>query len=250
MTEPKDTWTLIPAWALSNDELTLTDSVLIGLITGLSGNDEGVCYAGNRYLAKRCKCSDKNITRILAKLESMGLIGRNIIRGPDRQVEKRLLWIIPPPLQEITPPSTLEEVLQHTSDPSPSTLVIDRNTNGSIKEGECEGSHPLEDHFLKKGSNDDWEQLPQAVNCGRRPLVKYPDILLSNTELERILQVHNENGIASEPVFQKVQSKLKTKGACGESTSRIDANLWLTGWAMTEVSNEMRSANYLAKSGG
>lgn len=70
-------YSVIPAPLLNDDRLSDAAVLLYALISQLT-NANGECYASNAYLAKRRKCSERSITRIVAILESTGYINTAI----------------------------------------------------------------------------------------------------------------------------------------------------------------------------
>lgn len=104
------------------------------------------------------------------------------------------------------------------------------------------------------------ENDSRFINCGRRPMRKYPEIWLTLHDLVEARRQLDEAGIPPDKlwmVFSKVAAKLRTKIESGESVLNINPFLWLIGWAKKEALDELkssldleRSQNYLKKAKG
>ena len=70
---------VIPSEVFEDDTLDHSEKMFYGLLSGIAWND-GFCYAGNPYLAKRMKVSDRTIKNWIEKLEECGYIRRETTR--------------------------------------------------------------------------------------------------------------------------------------------------------------------------
>tara|TARA_R100000951_G_scaffold110205_1_gene108016 strand:- start:2036 stop:2344 length:309 start_codon:yes stop_codon:yes gene_type:complete len=62
--------------AFMNKSLSVTESALLSLIKGLS-KKKGYCFASNKAISDTLNISDRNLYRLLNKLEAQGFIERD-----------------------------------------------------------------------------------------------------------------------------------------------------------------------------
>ena len=62
-------YTIVETSILMNESISTQECVLYALITSLSNNQEGCCYASNKYLAKIMRCDPRSIQRMLKTLK-------------------------------------------------------------------------------------------------------------------------------------------------------------------------------------
>lgn len=71
------TYTIIPDFMLDYD-LTLTETVALAVIYGFCQDGESDFHGSYSYLARKCKVTRRGIIKIVAHLESLGLIQKKI----------------------------------------------------------------------------------------------------------------------------------------------------------------------------
>ena len=86
----KNYYAIIPANIRYDEDLPPNAKLLYGEITALC-NEKGYCWAGNSYFAELYKVTNRTISSWVNTLEQKGYIERNIIRGENNQVEKRII---------------------------------------------------------------------------------------------------------------------------------------------------------------
>ncbi|MBR6874487.1 MAG: hypothetical protein IKN17_13360 [Ruminococcus sp.] len=79
----------IPKEIMLDARFTLGEKVLLALICGLD-NGEG-CYAGNGYLAGICGCTERMVTKTVAKFRRMGIVESSDFDGRRRVLRSDFL---------------------------------------------------------------------------------------------------------------------------------------------------------------
>ena len=88
--DPQQAFALvIPAEIAFDQDLNIVEIVLWGFIWN-SCNRHGKCWAGNKYLAKMCRCSVPTITRSIKKLHDLGYI-TTAVHTTDRGSERLIM---------------------------------------------------------------------------------------------------------------------------------------------------------------
>jgi helix-turn-helix protein len=90
---PREYTLIIPGRIIRMPDLTLVEKGLLAIVDGLHHNGDG-CHATNQYLALRLGISTREITRIVASLESAGYIIARHESAPDR-IGGRVRYLIP-----------------------------------------------------------------------------------------------------------------------------------------------------------
>lgn len=94
----------------------------------------------------------------------------------------------------------------------------------------------------------------QFISLGRRPMVNYPDIKLTELELCEILEDYEAAGIPIDnrklfmSAFKNVQSKIKTKTARGQTTAFTNAFSWLIGFEKETLLKNLKASLDLKRS--
>jgi hypothetical protein len=84
---------VIPCRYLLATDISSTQKLLIGLISGLS-NVKGYCFASNEYLGNCLNISKVSVSHAVSDLEKKGYLGRVIYRNDKQQIEQRILVLI------------------------------------------------------------------------------------------------------------------------------------------------------------
>jgi hypothetical protein len=84
---------VIPCRYLLATDISSTQKLLIGLISGLS-NVKGYCFASNEYLGNCLNISKVSVSHAVSDLEKKGYFGRVIYRNDKQQIEQRILVLI------------------------------------------------------------------------------------------------------------------------------------------------------------
>lgn len=71
---------VIPAQVFEDEHLEKSDIVFYALLSGLSSS-YGYCFASDKYLAQRMKCTDREIRYMMKTLENRGYIRKETIRN-------------------------------------------------------------------------------------------------------------------------------------------------------------------------
>lgn len=79
---------LIPANILSEQSIPASAKLLLGLIISLQSS-KGFCYASNAYLAEQLGVSPKRVSSMIAELEALKLITREIKLSDKNEVTER-----------------------------------------------------------------------------------------------------------------------------------------------------------------
>ena len=100
----KSYYAIIPANVRYNDNLTPNAKLLYGEITALC-NEKGFCWASNAYFSQLYKVDKRTITRWISQLENNKHINCKLIYKKDsKEVEKRMIKIVPTALNKLSPP--------------------------------------------------------------------------------------------------------------------------------------------------
>lgn len=89
------------------------------------------------------------------------------------------------------------------------------------------------------------------MTTGRRPMRKYPLILLTVPDLIEIRELYEKSKIPPEEFsrpFLKVKARLDAEMQKGAEPWRKDAKSWLIGWAYQESMRELKAQNDLQRS--
>lgn len=101
---------VIPAKYILATDITSTQKLLLGLISGLS-NMNGYCYASNDYLGKCLGISKIRVSQSLNDLKNKGYISINLIYKKDsREVESRRLTMNIDLLKKIDIPVIINDI--------------------------------------------------------------------------------------------------------------------------------------------
>jgi len=106
-------------------------------------------------------------------------------------------------------------------------------------------------HFLEFEKDSSWIANPQFVKAGRRPLRKYPDMFLTNSELADVFYQLAAAGIPTDQfklVFTRVAARLMTYKSQGKKLETVSVYNWLTGWAKSDVVKELTASCNLERS--
>lgn len=89
-------YSIIPATVRYDSNLTANAKLLYGEITALA-NQHGYCWASNAYFAKLYDVSIESIKRYIRQLKESGYVSVEVIRGEDKQVTERRIYILDDP---------------------------------------------------------------------------------------------------------------------------------------------------------
>lgn len=91
------------------------------------------------------------------------------------------------------------------------------------------------------GMAEEWETDNRFITAGRRPMIDYPQIWMTRTELAEILRQYSDVGLLSKmrEANQIVNSKLMTMVANGQDPTKVSAANWYIGWVKTDLLNQM-----------
>lgn len=81
---------VIESQVILDQRLNATDKILYGIISVLSNNSKGECYASNSYLANFLRCELRTIQRSIAKLKDCNYINTEFL-DPGKRVIKTTL---------------------------------------------------------------------------------------------------------------------------------------------------------------
>ena len=80
-------YVVIESQVILDQRLNETDKIMYGIISALSSNKKGECYATNSYLARFMNCDIRTIQRAIAKLKECNYIKTEIIDNGKRVVK-------------------------------------------------------------------------------------------------------------------------------------------------------------------
>lgn len=95
-----------------------------------------------------------------------------------------------------------------------------------------------------------WEKTNAFMSQGKQPMLKYPDIFLSQVELAEIMRQYTEAGIPGakfREACQIVNGRVQTNKADGKSPDRINCFNWFIGWVKQELLESHTKERRLAK---
>lgn len=108
-----------------------------------------------------------------------------------------------------------------------------------------------EKRLEKPGGGKPWERSPAFMAAGRRPLKKYPEIMLTVFELAHIFR--EWEGVEFELAdidagFRTCLARLKSKATAGQRMDTTCCYAWMTGWVLHEAVEKKTKVNRLKKS--
>gem|GEM_PF-6036289 len=109
----------------------------------------------------------------------------------------------------------------------------------------------FDEHFLDPKKGSWWIANPQYVKAGRRPLKKYPDMFLTNSELADVFCQLAAAGVPTDQfrlVFMRVAARLNTYKAQEKNLGAVSVYNWLIGWAKSDVVKELTASCNLERS--
>lgn len=94
----KSWYAVITAEILYNKELTDKQKILMAVISNLS-NEQGYCFATNKFLGNLLNCDALTVSRNLSFLEEKKYINRVMVLNEDGSLKYRALTVLPPELK-------------------------------------------------------------------------------------------------------------------------------------------------------
>lgn len=168
-----------------------------------------------------------------------------------------------PPVVPVASPETKEgQCVEMQGDcPTHSHTHIDIKKNGVPPYAPIKSTDPpndkralytklAEEQLVKEGLDQD----STFMTTGKRCMIKFPLIRLTETELADILMQYEEDGVPIDKrklysrAFKAVQARLEAKTAQNQSIQSISAYSWLIGWAKSELVKGLRESNDLKRS--
>lgn len=246
----------IPAWVFSIKELELpSEKLTLGFICSLAGL-KGYCYASNAYIGELVGISPQRVSKIVTKLKRCKLISCEMIyKDGSKEVEQRRVYVTKPMVtQDITPSTTVHTPRSHSTSPLvPHDQVITKSINKTINKVNTGNTHKLDEHLIQPDGTQNWEKLNQYIIGLRKPMKKYPQLMISPWELEEVIQSLEESGIQPEKfhlVFKPAALQAKQQIIAGKSQDMINCVGWLTGFCKANALEELKKQNYFDKSRG
>jgi hypothetical protein len=92
----------------------------------------------------------------------------------------------------------------------------------------------LKSAFMEPSGEHDWEKSNAYLIAGRRPLQKYPLIMLSNQELVSILEELKKYGLSPKEVLVPLQQRIEQKAVEGKNYLLISGYQYF-GYVLNEV---------------
>lgn len=89
------------------------------------------------------------------------------------------------------------------------------------------------------------------INCGRRPIRKYPDLWITPHDLADAWRQCIDAGVPKDRidvVFAKAAAHSETKIARGQDPSTFNAHGWIIGFGLTEGLKQLTQENYHKRS--
>ena len=122
-------WAVIPASVRYDKRLKPNAKLLYGEISALT-RAEGYCWATNDYFAELYGLSKDNIGRLIAQLEELGYITREIVRDEETNaVTGRKIWILQPTGTAVNPPGKNADPSRQKCGDPPGKNVGENNIN-------------------------------------------------------------------------------------------------------------------------
>ena len=176
----KSYYAIIPANIRYDKDLTPNAKLLYGEITALC-NQEGYCWANNRYFADLYEVSINSVSSWVKQLAKKGYITTKLIYAEDsKQVSQRRIYLAEAtPIQNNldTPPNKLVDPIQNNLDTPPQENLEDNNTsyNNTINKD------------YNKYFERVWSLYPNKIGKGRISNTKKKEVFKLGEEFERCI---------------------------------------------------------------
>ena len=121
----------VPSRYLIAKDISSTQKLLIGLISGLS-NIKGYCFASNEYFSDLLSVNKATISQAISDLEKKEYITRVIYRNEKQQVEQRILMLRLDKFSDIPLPEKLNTLPKKNYIPPSKNLKDNSKNNNKI----------------------------------------------------------------------------------------------------------------------
>lgn len=121
----------VPSRYLIAKDISSTQKLLIGLISGLS-NIKGYCFASNEYFSDLLSVNKATISQAISDLEKKEYITRVIYRNEKKQVEQRILMLRLDKFSDIPLPEKLNTLPKKNDIPPSKNLKDNIKDNNKI----------------------------------------------------------------------------------------------------------------------
>lgn len=238
----KDGFVIVPSIFAKDNNLTIIEKFILGIIASYAQNERGHCYASNEHLCNEYNFQLRSLQRALKSLQDKGYLKRDIVKKKSNKwITERQLTVIYPS-QESDTESCCEgdnmsccegDYMAHRY--IKSNNKVDNNIYISDNQKEANKEGRYNNYFIEL--NKDIETDNRYISLHRRPLKKYPDIWLNNKELENVISECKSNDVLPKKVLDKVDIWITNKMLEGLNISTLNVVGALTGWALEACIN-------------
>lgn len=149
---------VIPAELLFNEELTNSEKILFGFLSNLSSNEQGYCWASNRYLGRLNNVRPETVSNMISKLCHLGYLRvEHEVRYDGTQVRK--IWIDPTYAQRYQ--GMLQDALRKIFSPLKQTI---KGAKANDKWGISESLTNIDNELDKELDNSSYSSDSTDIN--------------------------------------------------------------------------------------
>jgi len=175
----------IPREIWENESLGWSEKILLVEITSL-GKNKG-CFATNDYFANFLGVHKKHISRLISKLEKLGLVSVELVyKDNSKQIDKRIIYVtsgnenVPTPTPKCSEPRNENVPTPRNKKVEDSSFIINTDINNTvintINNKKINKKEKLESEFESL-----WKLYPRKLGDKKRAFKAYSSAVKNNT---------------------------------------------------------------------